>query len=328
MSHPNISHFLHNIRFLVHNLQNSSRFSTKHQPHSSIELQTFSKTSIPISEDMSPFSNLNLAAGGTGYGHGIDRDFSPILNYIDEFDRHFSSRHRFVNCFIPRFDLEEDPHNYYLYGDIPGANVNDITVEARDNHTLAIYGKTARPGPERRGNGEEPNAKEDQEFVNVTVEDHEHVQHPDRKTSVPVTSSEGQESEAAPAPAQTAPAQTAPASEAVAPSFPPPPTQPVHQHHQRHSTVPAGQDSHLHPDHRVLLSERLVGDFHRTFAFPQPVVEEGVKASMDNGILSLVVPKRERGEEPKRGRNVPILHGNWWKGQEKGSGFGFASGAV
>jgi hypothetical protein len=37
---------------------------------------------------------------------------------------------------------------------------------------------------------------------------------------------------------------------------------------------------------------------------------------MENGVLCLVVPKREKGEEAKRGRNVPILHGNWWKGQE------------
>jgi HSP20 family molecular chaperone IbpA len=320
MSHPNISHFLHNIRFLIRNLQSTTQFSTKRRSHSSIELQTFSRTSIPISDKMSPFSNLNLAAGGTGYGNGIDRDFSPILNYIDEFDRHFSGRHRFVNCFIPRFDLEEDAHNYYLYGDIPGANVNDITVEAHDNHTLVIYGKTVRPGPDRRGDGEEVNAREDQEFVKVMVEDHEHVQHPDHKTSAPAPSGDDQE-------AVTVSTQAAPAPSTAVPSFPPPPTQAEHPHHQRHSSVAQGQQRQ-HSDHRILLSERLVGDFHRTFAFPQPVVEEGVKASMENGILSLVVPKREKGQEPKRGRTVPILHGNWWKGQEKGSGFGFASGAV
>jgi HSP20 family molecular chaperone IbpA len=268
---------------------------------------------------MSPFSNLNLAAGGTGYGNGIDKNFSPILNYLDEFDRHFSGHHRFINCFIPRFDLEEDPHNYYLYGDIAGATANDITVEAQDDHTLVIYGKTVRPGPPR-GEGEELNAKEDQEFVNVMVEDHERVHHPDRKNSNPVLSGEGQET-------GTASLQSRPTAIAETPSFPPPPpTQQVHMHHQRHSTISEGQ--HLHSNHRVLLSERLVGDFHRTFAFPQPVVEEGVRASMENGILSLVVPKREKSEEPKRGRKVPIMHGNWWKGQGKGSGFGFASGAV
>lgn len=310
MSQPNISHFLHNIRLLIQNLQNSTHFSTKHHAHSSIELQTFSQTSIPISEEMSPFSQLSLAAGGGGYGNGIDRDFSPILNYIDEFDRHFSRRHRFVNCFIPRFDLEEDAHNYYLYGDIPGANVNDITVEAHGNHTLVIYGKTERPGPQRRNpETETPSGEGGDPFVKVQVEDHEHAQempNPDQKGAVP-TSSGGDQAVSSPSDA--------------AQSFPPPPTQstqqPAHQHHQRHSAFTAAPGSqHLQSDHRVLLSERLVGDFHRTFAFPQPVVEEGVRASMENGVLCLVVPKREKGEEVKRGRNVPILHGNWWKGQE------------
>lgn len=317
MSTPNITHFLHNIRFLVQNLKSSVEFRTKTQEDPAIELQTFSQTSIPHSEEMSPFSQLQLAAGGGGFGNGIDRDFSPILNYIDEFDRHFSRRHRFVNCFIPRFDLEEDAHNYYLYGDIPGAVVEDITVEAHDNHTLVIYGKTVRPGPGPRED-DETKGKEDAEFVKVMVEDHEHVHekgNTDHKSAVPISSSEDQQAAASPG----------------APSFPPPPTQAVesdYPHHQRHETYNgAPGPQHLQADHRILLSERLVGDFHRTFAFPQPVSEDGVRASMDNGVLSLVVPKREKGGEVKKGRRVPIFHGKWWMGEHKGSGFGFNSGA-
>jgi HSP20 family protein len=316
MSTINISHFLHNIRFLVQNLKSSLEIRTKSQEDPAIELQTFSQTSIPFSKDMSPFSQLTLAAGGGGFGNGIDRDFSPILNYIDEFDRHFSRRHRFVNCFIPRFDLEEDAHNYYLYGDIPGAVVDDITVEAHDNHTLVVYGKTTRPGP---GPKENDDAKgNDAEFVKVMVEDHEHVREKgstDHKSAVPISNNEDQKAVTSP----------------EGPSFPPPPTQAEQSgnpHHQRHESYNPGQGSqHLQDDHRILLSERLVGDFHRTFAFPQPVVEDGVRASMENGVLSLVVPKREKGGEAKRGRRVPILHGKWWKGENRGSGFGFNSGA-
>lgn len=266
---------------------------------------------------MSPFSQL-AAIGGGGYGKGIDRDFSPILNYIDEFDRHFSHRHRFMNCFIPRFDLEEDAHNYYLYGDIPGASVNEITVEAHDNHTLVIYGKTARPGPAPRKD-DEGKGKEDAEFVNVMVEDHEHVQemgNTDHKPAVPISSKEDEQAAVSP----------------NGPYFPPPPTQsdqstqPHDQGHASFNNAPGNQ--HMQSEHHILLSERLVGEFHRTFAFPQPVVEQGVRASMENGVLSLVVPKREKGEDVKRGRKVPIEHGKWWKGQERGSGFGFASGAI
>jgi hypothetical protein len=66
MSTVNISHFLHNIRFLVQNLKSSLEIRTKSQEDPAIELQTFSQTSIPFSKDMSPFSQLTLAAGGGG----------------------------------------------------------------------------------------------------------------------------------------------------------------------------------------------------------------------------------------------------------------------
>ncbi|GIK01867.1 heat shock protein [Aspergillus viridinutans] len=44
--------------------------------------------------------------------------------------------------------------------------------------------------------------------------------------------------------------------------------------------------------HRYWVSERSVGEFHRTFQFPTPVDQDNVKASLKNGILSIVVPKR------------------------------------
>lgn len=39
------------------------------------------------------------------------------------------------------------------------------------------------------------------------------------------------------------------------------------------------------------VSERSVGEFHRSFAFPARVDQDAVKASLKNGILSIVVPK-------------------------------------
>lgn len=43
--------------------------------------------------------------------------------------------------------------------------------------------------------------------------------------------------------------------------------------------------------HRYWVSERSVGEFHRSFAFPGHVDQDKVKASLNNGILSVVVPK-------------------------------------
>lgn len=186
---------------------------------------------------MSPPLLTQLNSGLTKLGlnsSAIDRNFSPVLNYIDEFDRHFSHRHRFVNCFIPRFDLEEDAHSYYLYGDLPGARVEDLGIEVRDEYTLVIDGHTTQHAPhDLLGDGENP----------------------------PETA----------------------------------------------------------PERRLLMSERLGGDFHRIFAFPAPVSEDGVGARMEDGVLCIVVPKRER-VEVKRGRKVPIMRrGGNVRGMERRS---------
>lgn len=51
-----------------------------------------------------------------------------------------------------------------------------------------------------------------------------------------------------------------------------------------------------------LLSERHVGEFHRSFNFPKPIEAAGVVASMKNGVLRVVVPK---GPAPKE-KKVPV----------------------
>ena len=43
--------------------------------------------------------------------------------------------------------------------------------------------------------------------------------------------------------------------------------------------------------HHYWVSERSVGEFHRTFSFPGRINQDNVKASLKNGILSIVVPK-------------------------------------
>lgn len=48
------------------------------------------------------------------------------------------------------------------------------------------------------------------------------------------------------------------------------------------------------PQHKFWVSERSVGEFHRTFSFPTRVDQDAVKASLKNGVLSVVVPKASR----------------------------------
>ncbi|KAH9860664.1 hypothetical protein J1614_011996 [Plenodomus biglobosus] len=50
---------------------------------------------------------------------------------------------------------------------------------------------------------------------------------------------------------------------------------------------------------RYWVSERSVGEFHRSFAFPARVDQDAVKASLKNGILSIVVPKSAAPQSKK-----------------------------
>jgi HSP20 family molecular chaperone IbpA len=50
---------------------------------------------------------------------------------------------------------------------------------------------------------------------------------------------------------------------------------------------------------RYWVSERSVGEFHRSFAFPSRINQDDVKASLKNGILSIMVPKAQAPQSRK-----------------------------
>jgi HSP20 family protein len=63
-----------------------------------------------------------------------------------------------------------------------------------------------------------------------------------------------------------------------------------------------GEKLALRPEGRVRVSERVFGAFKREFLLPFQVATEGIKASLDNGVLVVEVP-RTGGTSP---RVVPI----------------------
>jgi len=306
-------------------------------------------------KEMSPFTQITDALNPHV---GIDRQFSPILNYIDEFDRHFSHRHRFLNCFIPRFDLEEDPQTYFLYGELPGADVDEITIEAgHDDHTLTVFGTTHRPGQAPEHSDGTPNsqhaayinvdasnaghprpstskaseASDNGSFIKVDVSD---AGKPTHKEYVPPTTPYT-EPVSAPRPANLinvdasnaghprpqTPSSTKYINVDVSDAGKPAPSQrqeygdrakeeaeeepSYHEREREHEHADVRhqqQEEHHHNNNkrRVLLSERIVGDFHRTFTFPAPVEVDLVQARLENGVLRLLVPKKEGVRERRR----------------------------
>lgn len=65
----------------------------------------------------------------------------------------------------------------------------------------------------------------------------------------------------------------------------------------------SGNKEKEEPTEKFWVSERSVGEFARSFHFPSKVDQEGVKASMKNGILSIHVPK---AREVKGGKRITI----------------------
>lgn len=57
------------------------------------------------------------------------------------------------------------------------------------------------------------------------------------------------------------------------------------------TTTEASTTKNESPSSRYWVSERSVGQFARTFAFPTRIDQEHVKASLRDGILSIVIPK-------------------------------------
>jgi len=53
------------------------------------------------------------------------------------------------------------------------------------------------------------------------------------------------------------------------------------------------------PEAKFWVSERSVGEFSRSFSFPERVDQDAVRASMKNGILSVIVPKARKQEKRK-----------------------------
>ncbi|OJJ44433.1 hypothetical protein ASPZODRAFT_18624 [Penicilliopsis zonata CBS 506.65] len=77
----------------------------------------------------------------------------------------------------------------------------------------------------------------------------------------------------------------------------PAPQEPEASENSNNSNKEVAQTTKSERKHKYWVTERSVGEFHRAFSFPGRVDQDNVKASLANGILSIVVPKAD----PKSG---------------------------
>jgi HSP20 family molecular chaperone IbpA len=191
------------------------------------------------------------------FAHGLYDpipSFTPLFRLLDEFDNYTREvhgthtdrpRHRnrgHHNSFNPRFDVRETENAYELYGELPGIDRENISIEFTDPQTLVIRGRTERTyisGTPPAGLLENGN-----QLAGAITEN-------------------GEE-------------QTTSAAE--------------------NNGTEKGKEKAKAPSTKYWLQERSVGEFARTFGFPTRVDQDAVTASLNNGILTLVVPKAKKHE--------------------------------
>ncbi|KAL4975776.1 HSP20-like chaperone [Aspergillus desertorum] len=185
-------------------------------------------------------------------------DFAPLFQLLDDYDMHQATRRpnkkvTNVRTFAPKFDVYEQGDRYYLDGELPGVDQSNIEIEFTDPQTLVIKGRSERNY--HKGQQSEPDADDRSETSSV-------------KSLQPTVEDWDEMNDATPAVDPTS--ASTPKGKAV----------------EKTSSTKSQE-----PAYKFWASERSIGEFHRTFAFPSRVDQDAVRASLNNGILSVVLPK-------------------------------------
>ena len=190
-----------------------------------------------------------------------EASFLQILSELDHpAHKACGPRHTKSQTFTPRFDVTEGVESYELYGELPGLEQKDISIEFVDAQTLVIKGKTDRvtsTTPAVETTQPESSETASEKSHNPTVEDE--YDEADTPLATPASTSTATEKDAA-----------------------------AEQKSQTETRTSKP---------KFWVTERKVGSFARSFSFSQRIEQDGVKASLRNGILHVVVPKSQKPKQ-------------------------------
>jgi HSP20 family molecular chaperone IbpA len=218
--------------------------------------------------------------------------FNPFLRIlIDDLDKSFArgSCHArrstsFRPQWQPRFDVQEIDDAYVLQGELPGLNKDQVSVEFPEPSTLVIRGNvegdkasSSEPAPAAAA-AEEKTANDDdaasehtvgssssktstyQATVEDDTDDFEVVGDAEKKSLLP--------EEQQPAP-------------------------------QKEENAKGKQPAAAPEENKYWVRERRAGQFARSFQFNSPIDHEAATASLQDGLLCIIVPKAKK-PEPRR----------------------------
>lgn len=192
--------------------------------------------------------------------------FDTLLRLLDTSDAPTRhSHHAHPRTFTPKFDVKEEPNAYELHGELPGIKQEDIDIEWIDASTLVIKGRTER---------EVVRSSDDTDDHHEADKSAKAIHDKPHKATVEDDTDEQNKNK----------------------------TEVAKSGKGEDGTVETRREET--PQYRYWVSERSVGEFQRSFSFPGKVDQDAVKASLKNGILSVVVPKLAK--KPHSSKKVTI----------------------
>lgn len=213
-----------------------------------------------------------------------DQTFTNLFRLLDDFDTYSrfngpqhhkggkGDRRSFSSIagrpFNPCFDIYETENTYELHGELPGVDRKDVIIEFTEPQTVVVSGHIERSYTA----GTPSEAAGSETFTHVDVP--------------PVQSQEGGATKELKEHKEQKERHEAKAEEET--------TSAIDKSKTKEVSAPSAEKAVAWPTNRYWAMERAAGEFHRTFNFPLPVDEEKVKASLQNGILSISIPKLKR----------------------------------
>lgn len=201
-----------------------------------------------------------------------DTSFHPLFKLLDDFDQYQQGgsstggrRQRGASkLWNPKFDVKELDDLYELHGEFPGVDQKDIEIEFTDDHTISIKGHTERTHEAGTPPAGFLQGQSNSGAITEAGESNQNQQPKAHKAYV--------EDEATGEDKKNG----------------------TQQGTSTEVTKKQPEQVSKEPQAKYWVSERTVGDFSRSFSFPVRVDQDAVQASMNNGILSIVVPKAKK----------------------------------
>jgi len=190
-----------------------------------------------------------------------DQSFAPLVRLLNDWDTYSrddggSHRHHITPTFNPRFDVLETDTEYQLHGELGGVAKKDVHMEFTDEHTLVVKGRVEKSYATS-------DAPESAGAITGPADDDTAAENNSHKATA---RDEEEEKSAEGGKVTTTKKQQGQRQQKQRPAF------------------------------KYWLSERSVGEFSRVFQFPGRVERDQVSASLENGILTVKVPKAKKAE--------------------------------